>query len=246
LRAANISVAQIPDLLDSVKILKGRMGYIEDRLRSFATSQGQLSAQLGALDGRVNSNLQEAHRETEQQIAQVEGRVSKELDQKNRVLDSRLTHVEQNQTDDRAQLAQLNQQLEQQVAALKSQLAKTQEGTRHGLETLDAQLGQNQQGLQDLGQKLHREKVTFEVPTKAHTEIVPGISLTILKTNTSRQRFQGYVSLAAEGRTLWLDNLGIEESLDLFPRGALHPYSLVITHIDSGSVAGYLLLPARA
>ena len=77
LRAANVSIAQIPDLLDSVKILKGEMGSVEDRLRNFATSQGQLSAQVGALDGRVRSNLQAAHRETEQQIAQVEGRVSR-------------------------------------------------------------------------------------------------------------------------------------------------------------------------
>ena len=161
-------------------------------------------------------------------------------------MDSRLTHVEQNQTDDRTQLAQLNQQLEQQVAALKSQLARTQEGTRRGLKTLDAQLAKTSKdcrisaksstGKSDLRgthEGPHRD-CSWNFPDHPEDQYQPST-------------FPGLTSsLAAEGRTLWLDNLSVEESLDLFPRGAIRPYSLVITYIAANEVAGYLLLPAGA
>jgi hypothetical protein len=245
LRGVNVSISQIPGLLESVGGLHARISTIEAKLRDLTADQGQVADRVGSLDNKVNSGFEAANHQTQQMVGQAEGRLRAETDQKNGVLTARLSHVEQNQNDDRERLAQLNQQLQQQVETLQAEWANTREGTRRAFTSLNSQLGQNQAGLQDLGDKLHREKVTFEVPTKSRTELVPGIALTVLKTDTGRQRIRGYLSLTHEGRTLWLDNLGIQESLDLFPRDAVRPYSLVITHITSENVAGYLLLPSR-
>ena len=78
----------------------------------------------------------------------------------------------------------------------------------------------------------------------APTELAPGLTLTILKTDVNFQRFQGYVSLTHEGKTLWLNNLSAKETVDLYSQQYSHPYSLVVTAVNDEGVAGYLLLPA--
>ena len=52
--------------------------------------------------------------------------------------------------------------------------------------------------------------------------------------------------MTTEGRTVWLNNVGAQEAVDLYPRATNHPYSLVITRVNPHGVVGYLLLPAGA
>jgi len=110
--------------------------------------------------------------------------------------------------------------------------------------SLQQHVTQNEEAVTDLHQKLQRRRVNFEVVKNSPSELAPGLSLTVLKTDPAFQRFRGYVSLTNEGRTMWLQNLGAEESLDVFPHDSNHPYSLVITAVNPKGVVGYLLLPA--
>jgi septal ring factor EnvC (AmiA/AmiB activator) len=168
------------------------------------------------------------------------------MDRRAKVVDARLSQVESNQQQDHTRLAQLNHQLESEVASLRAELASSQDGTQRSLASVHQEVSQSEDGLRNLAQQLHRERVTFEMAENTPTEIVPGIALTVLKTNPRYQRFRGYVSLTAEGRTLWLDDLGAQESLDLYPHDTSHPYSLVITRVNPNGVTGYLLLPGDA
>jgi hypothetical protein len=244
LRGENISISRIPEMFHSVGTLGVRMEAAEAKLRDLTANRDQLADRIAAVDRKANSTLQSARHQTQKLVEQVEGRLQSRMDQRARLVDSRLSQVERNQTEDRARLTQLNGQLEKEVADLRGELTDAQEGTHRDLASLHERASQNQDGLRDLTQRLQRERVKFEIVKNSPTELVPGVSLTVLKTNTDYQRFRGYVSLAADGRTLWLDNLGAHEALDLYPSDASHPYSLIITQVNPRGVVGYLLLPA--
>lgn len=244
LRKGNIS--QIPDMLQSVTTLAGRMAAIETKLPDLETKWDGLADRIVRLDHKVDSTLRAARHQTQELVAQAEGRLREEMDRQAKVVDARLTQVESNQREDHTRLAQLNEQLEKEVAALRGELATTQDGTNRGLAGLHQQVSQNEGALNTLAHQLQRQRVSFEIVQNSPTEITPGVSLTVLKTNTSYQRFRGYVSLTTEGRTLWLENMGAQEAVDLFPHDTSHPYSLIITRVNPHGVVGYLLLPAGA
>jgi len=245
-RGRGSEASQMSELLHSLGTVGRRVEAAEVKLQDLTAKFGQLSDRLTALDQRADSTLQSARRQTQGLVAQAETRWQKDMSRRDQIADSRLSHVEQNQNADHARLAELNNQLEKEVATLRGDLAATQQGANRGLASLHDQVSRNEDGLQNLGKQLHRERMTFEVAKNSSTELAPGISLTILKTDPGYQRFRGYVSLTADGRTLWLENLGAHKSLDIYPRDTLHPYSLIITRVDPHGVAGYLLLPAGA
>ncbi len=240
LRSENISIAQLPGMFHSIDTLGSRMGDAEAKVRSLTADWSQMSAHLATLDGKVNSTLQYAHRQTRD----LETRLHSEMDQRNQAVDSRLNQIEQNQNADRASVAQLNQKLETEVAALQAELSNARDESARSLVNVNEEVGQQRANLRDLNQKLQREKVSFEATRNSPAQLAPGVALTVLRTNVKNQRFRGYVTLAANGQKLWLDNLGVQESLDLFPNDASHPYSLVITQINAHGVVGYLLMPA--
>jgi hypothetical protein len=240
LRGENISIAQLPAILRSVDSLGTRMDSAEAKVRDLTASWGQMSSRLTALDRKVDSTLRIAARNTHE----LETRLRSEMDQRNQAVDSRLNQMEQTQSADRASVARLNEKLETEITALQAQLNNARDENAHSLVNVNEQVGVERNGLRDLNQKLQRQKVTFEASSNSPDQIAPGVALTVLKTNAKHQRFRGYISLEDGKRKLWLDNLGVQESLELFPNDANHPYSLVITQINPHSVVGYLLLPA--
>jgi hypothetical protein len=111
---------------------------------------------------------------------------------------------------------------------------------------MQEQVSNNAGNLHTLAHQLHRDRVTFEIVKNSPTELASGVTLTVLKTDVSFQRFRGYISLTKEGRTLWLNNLSAKEAVDLYSQRSDHPYSLVVTEVGRDGVVGYLLMPAGA
>ena len=202
LRNNNITFSQVPELLKSITTLGGRMDSTEAKLRDLAANWDGLTNHLAELDRKVNSGLRATRNQTRELVEQAAGRLQAELDQQGRVVDARLNNVESMQRQDRAQLAQLNDQLRGQVASLRDQLAAAQESTGRDLANLQGQVSEDQGNLHTLAQQLHRDKVTFEIVKNSPTELAPGVTLTVLKTDVSYQRFRGYISLTNEGKTL--------------------------------------------
>jgi predicted site-specific integrase-resolvase len=246
LRKGNISISQIPDMLQSVTKLAGQMTAMEAELPDLETKWNGLADHIVRLDRKVDSTLRTTRRQTQELVAQAEGRLREEMDRQAKVVDARLSQVELNQKEDQTRLAQLNDQLQREVVNLRSELATGQGGTTRDLASLHQEVNQNEGALNTLAHQLRRQRVSFEIVQNSPTEITPGVSLTVLKTNTSYQRFRGYVSLTTEGRTLWLENLGAHEAVDFYPHETGHPYSLIITRVNPNGVVGYLLLPAGA
>ena len=246
LRNNNISLSDVTRMLQSINTLGGRIGASEAKLRDLTASWDGLTNDLAELDSKVDSGLRATRNQTRELVGQAAGRLQAELDQKGQVVDARLNNVESMQNQDRAQLAQLNDQLRAQVASLREQLTAAQENTGRDLAGLQGQVNEGQGNLHTLAQQLHREKVLFEIEKDSHAELVPGVTLTVLKTDASYQRFRGYISLTNEGKTLWLNNLSAKEAVDLYAQRYSHPYSLIVTTVNKDEVVGYLLLPAGA
>ncbi|MGD0458294.1 MAG: hypothetical protein ABSC21_11195 [Terriglobia bacterium] len=246
LRENNINLSQVPDLLQSITTLDGRMDATEAKLRDLAANWDGLTNHLAELDGKVDSSLRATRNQMRELVGQAAGRLQAEMDQQGRVVDARLNKVESMQRQDRAQLAQLNDQLQGQVSSLREQLTATQESTGRDLANLQGQVSEDQSNLHTLAQRLHRDKVTFEIVKDSHTELAPGVTLTVLNTGVSYQRFRGYISLTNEGKTLWLNNLNAKEAVDLYAQQYSHPYSLIVATVSKDGVVGYLPLPAGA
>jgi hypothetical protein len=246
LRNNNITLSQVPELLQSISTLGGRMEATEAKLRDLTSNWDGLTNHLAKLDRKIDSSLRATRNQTRELVGQAAGRLQAEMDQRDRVVDARLNSVETMQKQDRAQLTQLNDALQGQVASLHEQLTAAQESTGRALANMQEQVSEGQNNLHTLAQKLHRDKVTFEIVKDSPTELAPGLTLTVVYTDVSYQRCRGYISLTNEGKTLWLNNLNAEEAVDLYARQYSHPYSLIVTTVSRDGVVGYLLLPAGA
>jgi hypothetical protein len=246
LRNNNVTLSQVPGPLQSITTLGGRMDATEAQLRYLAANWDGLTNHLAELDGKVDSSLRATRNLTRELVGQAAQRLQAELDRQGRVVDARLNDVESMQKQDWAHLAQLHDQLQSQVASLREQLTAAQESTGRDLANLQEQVSDSQGNLHTLTQQLHRDKVTFEINKDSPTELAPGVTLTVLKTDVTYQRFRGYISLTNEGKTLWLNDLSAKEAVDLYAEQFSRPYSLIVTTVSKDGVVGYLLLPAGA
>jgi hypothetical protein len=246
LRNNHIRLAQVPEFLRSLTTMGGRMDSTEAKLRDLTDKWGGLSNHLAELDRKFDSGQRATRNQVRELVGQASRHLQAEMDQRGEVVDARLSNVESKQTQDRAQLEQLNSQLRDQISSLRQQLTLVQEGAGRDLANMQEQVSNNAGDLHTLTQSLHRDRMTFELVKNAPTELAPGVTLTILKTDVGYQRFKGYVFLSKDGKTLWLNNFSAKEAVDLYSQQYSHPYSLVVTAVSDDGVAGYLLLPAGA
>ena len=246
LRNNNIALSQLPELLKSVTTQGGRIEATEVKLRDLSANWDGLTSRLVAIDRKVDFSLSATRNQTRAMVGQAVGHLQAELDQRSEAVDARLNNVESMQRQNGAQLAQLNDQLRDQVAGLREQLTAAQESTGRDLANMQQQVSENQGNMQTLTQNLHRDKMTFEIVRNSPTELAPGVALTVLKTDVSHQRLRGYIFLPNEGKTLWLNNVGAKEAVDFYAQQYSHPYSLIVTTVSNDGVVGYLLLPAGA
>ena len=248
LRKNNVSLSQLPGLAQLVSTLGGRMDSTEAQLRDLTANWTGLAARVTALDRKVTASLSKSHQQTLALVAEAEGRMRAEMDNRTQVLDTRLTRVESNQVEDKARLAQVEDRMQREVAGLRQDLrqemAGSQAATGRDLASLHQQVDQGQSDVHALTQQITRQRVNFEATRNSTVELAPGVSLTVLKTNVSYQRFEGYVSLTNEGRTLWLGNAGLRQATSFYCEQAARPYDLVVTGVNRNGVVGYLLVPA--
>jgi hypothetical protein len=67
--------------------------------------------------------------------------------------------------------------------------------------------------------------------------------LQVNRTNVGYQRFEGWVFLMPDRRTIWVHDQGVQRPVEFYSREDRRPRELVITRVTKYSVVGYLLLP---
>ena len=228
------AVSQLPSLQETAIALEQRLAAAEQQLASWSADRDQMSQRVGAVEAKLNRNLQQANKHSQELTAQLHERMQAELDQRTQALEARLENLEIDRQLERAKV----DGVERQVAALRAD-------TGRDLAVVNDAVSRNERSVNELAQQFDRQRVDFELAEDRTQELAPGISLRVTSADVSYQRVKGWLWLLSDRRTLWVRDLQAQQALVFYLRGSDVPHELVITQVTKGGVAGYLLLPAN-
>lgn len=247
-------LAQWPALQQSVSAMSVRMNALENNVRAWAGDRQVLEGRMTKLESQAGQTLRAAKKQAEETALALERRLEARTNRRLDAVESRVDQLdgeqEAAQQQDSARLARL----EQDVATLRQdatrQIATVRHEGRAELVQVDqkvAGLGQrldrNRRDLDAVSGELGRERVAFEVSKNHSRELVPGISLGVTRTDVRYRKFDGWVWLLPDRRTVWVKGQGAQQPVVFYSKLDHRPYELVITHVAGKSVAGYLVTP---
>jgi hypothetical protein len=143
----------------------------------------------------------------------------------------------------RTQLADLREENADQMTQVQQQVQEAQQSAQNEVSRLDRQMVSSQNRLDGLSYQTGRQRVDFELPKGRTEQVSPNIFLTIKQTDVARQRVNGWLQIANDGRIVWLRDQSMQHPLAFAARQDERSYQLVFTQIKTTGVAGYLLVP---
>jgi hypothetical protein len=222
----------------TVSTLGQRVDAAETKLHDLAGDWQGVGQRVTKLEGRVAADVKQTRVYAETLTQRLHQQMIAEMDARTSTLDARLRQVETEQTAQRAQMAQVEANLKQDVSAVREENGRDLSGVR--------QLGEtNARDLSAISQKLDRERIDFELAKGQTKELVPGISLRIRGMNPAYQRYHGALWLLQDHRTVWLRDQSVHEPVRFFHKDGGEPYELVVTDVTKKAVVGYLLAPVK-
>ena len=237
-----------------------RMNTLRDQL---TTQQSQLKEDLnGQLRTQISSRLSAVEQQNTEALEAVKSEIdsaSQRVGAQSGELKRARNMVQQLQDQQRAQSEELKQQialkadqvqvgaLTQDVSATKDDLSSTKKTvttiasdlgmTRSEMGTLIARNHDDIEYLRKLGDRDYFEfTLTRNEPAK-----VAGVSLTLNKTNAKRYRFN--VTTLVDDMSVERKDCTINAPLFFYVNGSKKPYELVVNHVESNQVKGYLSTP---
>ncbi|HTS70834.1 MAG TPA: hypothetical protein VMO17_17770 [Terriglobia bacterium] len=237
-----------------------RMNTLRDQL---TTQQSQLKEDLnGQLRTQISSRLSAVEQQNTEALEAVKSEIdsaSQRVGAQSGELKRARSMVQQLQDQQRAQSEELKQQialkadqvqvgaLTQDVSATKDDLSSTKKTvttiasdlgmTRSEMGTLIARNHDDIEYLRKLGDRDYFEfTLTRNEPAK-----VAGVSLTLNKTNAKRYRFN--VTTLVDDMSVERKDCTINAPLFFYVNGSKKPYELVVNHVESNQVKGYLSTP---
>lgn len=253
-------LAQIPALQNVASAMGDRLNSMEGKLTDWANDQTSLTERMANLENTVNANLRVARNQAQSFANQMGQRIREETNQTLERLRSRVATVESVQRESQNHVAQLQTEigdLRRELASIQQenvrQLSELQQATQANqseMKTLNSQVTTiNNQVITDanrldtVSKQIGRERVAFEVSTNKTRQVASGIYVTVKHTDVARQRVDGWMQLADEGRILWIRGLGLQEPFPFVTRADSRTHELIFTGIQESDATGYLLLP---
>jgi hypothetical protein len=240
-------LAQWPALQQSVSATSARVNSLENDVRAWAGDRRVLEGRMTKLESQAGQTLKAAKKQAEETALALERRLEARTNRRLDAVESRVDQLdgeqEAAQQQDSARLARL----EQDVAALRQdatrQIATVRHEGRAELVQVDQKVDRNRRDLDAVSDEVGRERVAFEVSKNHSRELVPGISLGLTRTDVRYRKFDGWVWLLPDRRTVWVKGQGAQQPVVFYSKLDHRPYELVITHVAGKSVAGYLVTP---
>jgi hypothetical protein len=223
----------------TLSTLGQRADAAESKLHDLAGDWQGMGQRIAKLEGRVAAEVKQTRIYAETLTQQLHQQMTAEMDARTSTLDARLRQVETEQTAQRAQMAQVEANLKQDISAVREENGRNLSGVRQQGET-------NARDLSAISQKLDRERIDFELAKGQTKELVPGISLRIRGMNPAYQRYHGALWLLQDHRTVWLRDQSVHEPVRFFHKDGGEPYELVVTDVNKKAVVGYLLAPVNS
>ena len=243
---ASGSKAQLADMKSALATAGNRIDAADKVLGDMVKEWDGLRSRMSMLEGRVTSNLQAARKQTRELIAQQQQKIQTEIDSRTQGLQARVTRIESGQESQQARVARLEQELaeaRQENARQLALLEQDRDRVDHALTSLDQRVEGDKQELAAVHSRIDRQRVDFEAGINHSRELAPGITLQVNRTNVGYQRFEGWVFLMPDRRTIWVHDQGVQRPVEFYSREDGRPRELVITRVTKYSVVGYLLLP---
>jgi hypothetical protein len=231
-------IAQLVGSQGTLSTLGQRADAAESKLRDLTGDWQGIGQRVTKLESRVSGEVKEARRYAETLTQQLHQQMTAEMDARTSTLDAQLRQVESEQAAQRAQMAQVE-------ATLKQEISATREENSRDLSGLRQQEESNARDVSAISQKLERQRIDFELAKGQSKELAPGISLRIRGMNPAYQRYHGALWLLQDHRTVWLRDQSVHEPVRIFHKDGGEPYELVVTDVTKKAVVGYLLAPAK-
>ena len=241
-------LAQLPGAQKSIDAINGRLNATENQVRNWAMSWNALTDRVDKVEKDTSANLRAAKDFATIQASKVQQQVQDEMNNRSRSADKKLSELEESQENQNSQLTALQQQVGDAREEAHQQLASAQAQNDRELGNVRNEANQSRDDLNAISRNLDRQRVDFEVNKKQSRELVPGLAFTVLKTDVSHQRVDGYLHLVSEGRMLWIHAQGIEQPMMFHVQANQRQddkrgYELVFTRVSPDAVVGYVLMP---
>jgi len=241
-RQNGIALSQLPGMTQLLGTLQSRMDTTEARLRDVTGDWATLAQQVAALGTKTRSSLENARKHTEELVLQEQERIEEEIAERDQAINARLVQVESKQNAENERLAQVQDWVQKNLEGVRQEIATQREDSGRNLKALRQDVDQSRGDLQNLARKVEPQRVDFEVAKNKERELVPGISLTVTRTDARYQRFDGYLDLLENSRTLWLSKVAVQQAVPFYLKQGGQPYDLVVTTVNQDGVVGYLLV----
>ncbi len=244
---------QLASVTDTLAAASKRADATDAKVNQLASAWDATRGRFATLESRVSSNLQAASKETRTFVNQIQRRIEVALEKRLQVLQARVSRVEAGQEAAQARVAKLEQELATAREENARQLALLQQDRERTLNradrldeqltSLDQQMKGDKSELAAVRTQIERRRVEFEAGTNHTRELAPGVTLQVSNTNVNQQRFDGWVFLMPDRRTVWVHGQGLQQPLVFYSQGDSRPRELVITRVTKYSIIGYVLLP---
>ena len=211
----------------------------ESKLQDLTGNWQGMAQRVTKLEGRVTADFSESRKYAETLTQRLHQQITAEMDARGSTVDARLSQIESEEAAQRAQMAQVEQSLKQDLSAAREESGRDLSSVRQQEES-------NARGVSALSQKLDRQRVDFELAKGQTKELMPGISLKIGGVNVSHQRYHGTLHLTPDQGTVWLRDQSAQQPVRFYHADGREPYELVVTNVTKKAVAGYLLAPAKS
>ncbi|HKW97491.1 MAG TPA: hypothetical protein VJN43_07135 [Bryobacteraceae bacterium] len=241
---------QVANLKDSLAATNKRMDAADQKTGALVSAWDAVNDQVNKLQSRVDSTIQLARKQTQQALEQTRRQLQAELDRRLHGMETRIIRVEVGRENDQSRVAKLEKQLDSlrqeyrgQVVRLEQERDQALDRVNHQLSGLDQKVQSDSHDLTAVRTQVDRRRLDFEAGVNHTKEIAPGVTLQISHTDVNYQRFDGYVFLMPDRRTIWIRRQSADSPVVLYNKEDGRSRELVITRVTKYSVVGYLLVP---
>ena len=239
-------LARIPEIQKALAVVEQRATDVEEELRLRRADWAGLRERLAGYDRKIDDGLAGAKRHADNVSAGIEKRMDGRLSATAAQLEDSLAQIRAAQDAESGRLATLRgevNQLREELGNTRLAADRNRDETRSEYRSIQDRLENGDARLAAISDKLHRDRIDFEVAKNVSREVAPGILLQLTGTDVRRSRYKGWMRLTPEGRTMWFQDQGLNQPVLFYQKGTSQAGQLVITHIGKNSAAGYVLLP---
>jgi hypothetical protein len=239
-------LTRLPGLQTSLDGLKSRVGAAEDSLRFAGDRWSTVDERLAKIENRAGNVLTSAKNKTEKLMIDLEARVDsrlQQIDQETTMIKTRMDQVESNNRFQRAELERVRHELadsQHEVADLRQDTSQDIRDVRasndEASNQLDGRLGELERDHRD-------QRVDFEISKDRSQHLLPGVTVSVESTDPVHQRYNGWVWLLQDRRTVWVRNQPAQVPVMMYPKAGGAPLRLVVNQVNGRDVTGYLLVP---